>query len=312
MEFPSERRSQTRGVNEWADTYGGLGSAPRAQLMQLPLDLLDPWHDVSGKAQPFKPYTLEHLKELATNIKRNGVIEPINARPRNGRFQIIAGHNRCAAARLAGLTAVPALVEDLTDEEAAVKLVDSNLMHREQLLPSEKAFAYKIRFENMPKRQGQRSDLTSTPLVPKLRTDEALGESIGESREQIRRYIRLTHLIPSFLDMVDEKKFGFRAAVDISYLTQEEQQHLQQVLIAESLPAPNLDKAKVLREAGRSGTLTVETIRQILQPGDHEKKEVLKLPTNRLRSFFPPDTSVQEIENTIFEALTAYMKEAKL
>ena len=167
MNLPAERHNLARGDKEWADTYGNLGNIAQAQLTQLPLVVLDDWAGAKGDRQPFRSYTQEKLEELAENIRKNGVIEPIHARPRaGGRFEIIAGHNRCAAARLAGLTTVPALVQPLDDAQAAILLVDSNLQHREKLLPSEKAFAYKLRLESL-KRQGHRSDLTSDPLGPK-------------------------------------------------------------------------------------------------------------------------------------------------
>lgn len=299
-----------RDANEWSDVYGSIGAAPRVQLMQIPMDMLDPWQDLDGNAQPFKPYSQAMLQELAENIRCNGVIEPINARPRNGRFQIIAGHNRCTAAQMAGLSSVPALVEDLSDDAAVVKMVDSNLLHRDTLLPSEKAFAYRLRLESL-NRQGQRTDVTSSPMETKSRSDTELADKVGESRSQIQRYIRLTYLIPAFLDMVDKKKFGFRAAVEISYLSQQEQQLLMHVLISESLKAPNLDKANALHRASKADSLTMEEIYQILLNSNEEKKEILKIPSERLRDFFPSDTSVQEMEDTIYEALAAYIDKGK-
>lgn len=177
-----ERRNQARGANEWADTYGSLGMVAPMQLTQLPLGILDPWQDKGGGSQPFKPYPPDKLQELAENIRKNGVIEAICVRlTGTGRFQIIAGHNRVAAAKLAGLTTIPAVVRQMDDNEAALRMVDSNLQHRETLLPSEKAFAYKIRLDAV-NRQGERTDLTSRPLVGKLyRADSAdiLGSGKG-------------------------------------------------------------------------------------------------------------------------------------
>lgn len=244
-----ERRNQARGANEWADTYGSLGMVAPMQLTQLPLGILDPWQDKGGGSQPFKPYPPDKLQELAENIRKNGVIEAICVRPTGtGRFQIIAGHNRVAAAKLAGLTTIPAVVRQMDDNEAALRMVDSNLQHRETLLPSEKAFAYRLQLEAM-NRQGQRTDLTYSPLDNKLKggtTAQEVGSKSGDSQPQIFRYIRLTYLIPPLLEMVDSKKFGFRAAVEVSYLPPEDQELLLQIMTENNLKAPNLSTANAL------------------------------------------------------------------
>ena len=162
-----ELRNAARGKNEWADTYGNLGVTAPARLMQLPLHVLDPWEDVTGETQPFQPYTPAMLEDLAENIRRNGIIQPINVRPRpNGRFQIIAGHNRVSAAKIAGLSTVPSLVQELDDNQAAILMIDSNLKTRPHILPSERARAYKIRMEKLS-HQGQRTDLSYGPMVHK-------------------------------------------------------------------------------------------------------------------------------------------------
>ena len=239
-------------AEEWAAAYGDLGREPQTRLMQLPLTILDPWQGSDGERQPFKAYTDAKLQELAESIKQHGVIEAICVRPKaDGRMEIIAGHNRVAAARLAGLATVPAVVQQLDDAQAAIMLVDSNLQHRETLLPSEKAFAYKLRLESM-KRQGQRTDLTSAQIEPKLngnRSNEQLAAEAGESRAQIQRYIRLTYLVPALLDMVDNGKPGFAAAVDLSFLGQDEQTALLEVMEQEHIKAPNGAQAKALRKA---------------------------------------------------------------
>lgn len=305
----TERRNQARGANEWADTFGSIGAAASMQLTQLPLNILDLWQDETGSRQPFKPYPPDKLQELAENIRKNGVIEAICVRPTgNGRFQIIAGHNRVAAAKLAGLATIPAVVRQMDDDEAALRLVDSNLQHRETLLPSEKAFAYKMRLDAM-KRQGKRTDLTSSPMGTKLRSDEELAEAAGESRNQIQRYIRLTYLIPALLDMVDRKQFGFRPAVEISYLSPEEQELLYQVLVEHGLKPPNLRTANALRRWGKP--LSEETICVLLLPPDEEKKENVKISANRLRDFFPPSTPADTMEQIILDALAAYMGREK-
>jgi len=295
-----------RGANEWNDVYGNLGIAPQMQLTQLPPHILDPWIDTTGKTQPFKPYPQDKLEELAENIRKNGVIEPICVRPMpTGRFQIIAGHNRVAAAKLAGLRTVPALVQQLTDDQAAILMVDSNLQHREQLLPSEKAFAYRLRLESL-KRQGQRTDLTSCQIGTKLRTDEILAESSSESARTIQRYIRLTYLIQPLLEMVDDGKPGFAAAVDLSFLTEAEQTMLLQVM-EEEKKMPGGAQAKALRKASAAGQLTdADAIRAILVPNSAPKPQFIKIPVDRLVSFFPQNTSPEVMEEEIYHALLAY------
>lgn len=301
----SERRNQARGINEWSDTYGSLGTAPLAQLTQLPLHILDPWHSEDGSLQPFKPYPQAKLEELAENIKKNGVIEPICVRPiPNSRFQIIAGHNRVEASRLAGLATIPALVQQLDDAQAAILMVDSNLQHREILLPSEKAFAYKLRLESM-NRQGKRHDLTSGPMGQKLSRDILADES-GESARQIQRYIRLTELIQPLLDLVDTEKLAFRAGVELSYLEEESQNLLLQVMEDHSCKAPSMAQAEQLRTAAAHGKLTEELILSILVKPRKQKPATIKLPAARLLSFFPPDTSPEQMEAEICEALLAY------
>lgn len=307
----NELRNQARGANEWAETYGNIGVAPQTQLTRLPLHILDPWKGADGRLQPFRPYTRAKLEELAENIRKNGVIEPICVRPMpSGRFQIIAGHNRVEAAKLAGLPAVPALVQQLDDARAAILMVDSNLQHRETLLPSEKAFAYKLRLESM-NRQGQRTDLTSAQIEPKLgngRSNEQLAAEAGESRAQIQRYIRLTYLITPLLDMVDGGKPGFAAAVDLSFLAETEQELLLQVMNEEN-KVPNGAQAKAIRSASAAGQLTdADAIRAILAPISAPKPAVLKIPADRLQAFFPPNTSAEDIEQEIYEALLAYRK----
>ena len=302
-----ERRNQARGANEWNDTYGSMGMAPQAQLTQLPLHILDPWEGADGTAQPFKAYSQDKLEELAENIRRNGVIEAICVRPKpDGRMEIIAGHNRVAAAKLAGLNTIPAIVQQLDDNQAAILLVDSNLQHREKLLPSEKAFAYKLRLDSM-KRQGQRTDLTSGQFVQKLDSADTIGSSEAESGRQVRRYIRLTYLLPSLLDMVDGGKPGFAAAVDLSFLTEMEQTMLLQVMEEES-KVPGGAQAKALRSASAAGQLTdADAVRAILVPASAPKPAVLKIPADRLKDFFPPNTSLEDMEREIYRALEAYI-----
>ena len=307
LEYPViERRNPARGANEWADTYGSIGAAMPVQLTQLPLKLLDPWEDASGRTQPFQPYSPEKLQALAENIRKNGVIEAICVRPKpDGHFQIIAGHNRVEAAKLAGLTTIPAVVRQMDDSEAALRMVDSNLQHREKLLPSEKAWAYRVRLEAM-NRQGQRTDLTSCPVGAKLRSDELVAQSADDSARQIQRYIRLTYLLPPLLELADAGSLSVRAGVELSYLSEAEQETLLQRMADIGCKAPSMAQAAKLRKAAQAGTLDAETIRTIL--GKPVKAAALTLPAGRIASFFPPNTSAEQMEAEIYAALLAYRK----
>lgn len=301
-------------AEEWAAAYGDLGREPQTRLMQLPLTILDPWQSADGERQPFKAYTDAKLQELAESIKQHGVIEAICVRPKaDGRMEIIAGHNRVAAARLAGLAAVPAIVQQLDDAQAAIMLVDSNLQHRETLLPSEKAFAYKLRLESM-KRQGQRTDLTSGQIVRKLECTDQIGKDESESGRQIRRYIRLTYLIPALLDMVDNGKPGFAAAVDLSFLGQDEQTALLEVMEQEHIKAPNGAQAKALRKASADSTtgLTAEDILQVLRPVPSRtppKSKALSVSRDELTGYMPATITTDAEALAYIKQALAYWKE---
>ena len=293
-------------ADEWASAYGDIGIAPKMQLMQLPLHILDPWQGADGQHQPFKPYTPEQLTELAESIRQNGIIEAISVRTKpDGRMEILAGHNRVAAAKLAGLQTIPTIVQQLDDASAEILLVDSNLKHREKLMPSEKARGYKMLLEAR-KRQGQRTDLTSCQIGTKLRSDEEVAELCGDSARQVQRYIRLNNLIDPLMDMVDEGKPGFTAAVDLSYLAQREQENLLTIM-QETSKVPNGAQAKALKKASAAGMLTgPEAIRTILCPESSAKPRILKISTDRLLDFFPPDTTEAAMEETILAALREY------
>ena len=304
-------------AEEWAAAYGDLGREPQTRLMQLPLTILDPWQGADGERQPFKAYTDVKLQELAESIKQHGVIEAVCVRPKaDGRMEIIAGHNRVAAARLAGLTTVPAIVQQLDDAQAAIMLVDSNLQHRETLLPSEKAFAYKLRLESM-KRQGERTDLTSAQIEPKLnsnRSNEQLAAEAGESRAQIQRYIRLTYLVPALLDMVDNGKPGFAAAVDLSFLGRDEQTALLEVMEREHIKAPNGAQAKALRKASADSTtgLTAEDILQVLRPVPSQaspKSKTISVSRDELTGYMPATITTDAEALAYIKQALAYWKE---
>lgn len=224
--------NNARGTTEWRDTFGGGFVPSGSRLIQAPLELLEPWSDAAGNTQPFRSYSAAELEDLADNIRQHGIITPLRLRPMDGRFQILSGHNRCKAAKLAGLCTVPAIVEDVDDDEAALILVDSNLKQRQKITPSEKARAYKLRLEAM-RRQGKRTDLTSRHDVGKLENDstatsrhdvgksetaDVIGEQTGDTGRTVQRYVRLTYLIPELLEMVDDERLKIVCAVELSYL----------------------------------------------------------------------------------------------
>ena len=259
--------------DEWRDMFATSAPVAGAQLVNIPLDVLDPWTDENGNPQPFRAYTPAQMTDLAENIRQNGVITAIRVRPRNGRYQIIAGHNRVEAAKMAGLSVIPAIVEDLDDNQAVIILVDSNLKQRERILPSEKAFAYKEKMKAL-NRQGQRTDLTSRHDVAKLDGADEIGGC--ESRRQIQRYIRLTELVPPLLERVDTGKLGMTPAVELSYLPKESQTQLSLIL---SESNSRVSKGAACQLRAESGELTTESIRTILglNKTADAKKNLLKL-----------------------------------
>ena len=313
-----EQRNPARGATEWQDTYGSLGNVAPAQLMQLPLHILDPWTDITGETQPFRPYTPAMLQDLARNICKNGVIQPIHVRPKpTGRFEIIAGHNRVEASKLAGLSAIPALVQQLDDNQAAIIMIDSNLKTRPYLLPSEKAKAYKLRMEKLS-RQGHRTDLTSAPLEQKLTSRDMIAAELGVSHAQVQRYIRLTFLHPALLDMVDNGSLdkeqqdkniptmALRAGVELSYLPIEQQDLLLQVMEDERSKAPSMSQAELLRQLSAANELDEAAIRGIMVKVKAVKPVTVNIPAQRIAAFFPSGTTPEQMEAEIYEALLAY------
>ena len=286
------------------DLFSTDESRAEAQLEKIvtlnPADISDfPNH-------PFKVKQDEAMAEMVDSIKQYGVLVPALVRPKaDGGYEMVAGHRRKCAATLAGITEMPCIVRNLTNDEATIIMVDSNLQ-RETILPSEKAFAYKMKLEAM-KRQGQRSDLTSTPLVSKPRSNEELGQKNGDSREQVRRFIRLTELIPSVLDMVDSGKIAFRPAVELSYLSKEQQQSLYDTMECEDC-TPSLAQAIKMKEFSRDGKLTDEVILSIMQEEKPNQREQFKMPKERISKYFTPGTPAQKIEDTIIKALELYRK----
>lgn len=289
------------------DLFSTDESRAEAQLEKVvtlnPADISDfPNH-------PFKVKQDEAMAEMVNSVRQYGVLVPALVRPKaDGGYEMVAGHRRKCAAMLAGITEMPCIIRNLTDDEATIIMVDSNLQ-RETILPSEKAFAYKMKLEAM-KRQGQRSDLTSAPLEPKLkgsRSNEELAASSPDSRSQIQRYIRLTELIPPVLDMVDSSKIAFRPAVELSYLSKEQQQSLYDTMECEDC-TPSLAQAIKMKEFSRDGKLTEEVILSIMQEEKPNQREQFKMPKERISKYFAPGTPAQKIEDTIIKALELYRR----
>lgn len=264
-------------------------------------------YKITGFADhPFKVLDDEKMQELVESIKANGVLSPVLIRPKgNDTYEMISGHRRLHAAKLAGLTAIPSIIRELTDDEAVIAMVDANIQ-REELLPSEKAFAYKMKLGAM-NRQGDRNDLTSSQIGTKLqRSDQLLAEQSGESKNTIHRYIRLTELIPELLDYVDQKRIQFTVAVDISYIDAEIQKWL-----FEYIKENGTVKAKqisLLREACSSGPMTQSKMISILnesQPGRLPSSKNI-ISEKKLREYFPPEYSVADIRIVIFELLEGW------
>lgn len=255
---------------------------------------------------PFKVRMDEEMQQMAESVKEHGVLVPALVREKpGGGYEMVAGHRRKRAAELAELPEIPCIVRNLTDDEAIVVMVDSNLQ-REKILPSEKAFAYKMRLDAM-KRQGQRTDLTSVPLAQKLTSRAELGKVVGESQDQVRRYIRLTYLLPEILDMVDDGKIALRPAVELSYLAEKEQHFLLDTMFSEDC-TPSHAQAIKMRKFSQEGKLNPDVILSIMQEEKPNQKEQIKIPKERISRYFAPGTPAQKIEDTIIKALELYRK----
>ncbi|MBQ6843163.1 MAG: ParB/RepB/Spo0J family partition protein [Agathobacter sp.] len=255
---------------------------------------------------PFKVKMDENMSDLVDSIKEHGVLVPALVRPKeDGTYEMVAGHRRKFASELADLEEIPCIIRDLTDDEATLIMVDSNLQ-RERILPSEKAFAYKMKLEAM-KRQGQRTDLTSRPVGEKLYSVDALGKEVNESARQIHRYIRLTELIQPILDMVDDNKIAMRPAVELSYLSKTEQDVLLDTMQLEDC-TPSHAQAIKMRKFSEEGRLNEDVILSILSEEKGNQKEQFRMPKERISKYFTPGTSAKQIEDTIVKALELYRK----
>ena len=258
---------------------------------------------------PFKVKMDDKMLETIESVRDHGVLVPALVREKpTGGYEMISGHRRKMASELAGKETMPCIVRNLSDDQAVIVMVDSNLQ-REEILPSEKAFAYKMKLEAM-NRQGKRTDLTSTPLVSKFRTNEILAQEAGESRETIRRYIRLTELIPEILEMVDDKKISMRPAVELSYLPKEEQEVLYDTMESEAC-TPSHAQAIKIRKFSAEGRLNEDVLLSIMSEEKPNQVEQWKIPKNRLKKYFPSGTSQQKMEETIIKALELYRKREK-
>ena len=272
-----------------------------SKIRDIPLEMIDDFPD-----HPFKVKDDEDMMHLVESVIEHGILVPAILRMKeDGRYELIAGHRRKRACQLAGLETLRSEVVDLDRDEATIYMVDSNLQ-RTTILPSEKAFSYKMRLEAM-KRQGKRSDLTSTPLVSKFRTDEKIGKDVGESREQIRRYIRLTELIAPILEMVDDGKIALRPAVEISYLPEELQYELFGSMEQEDC-TPSHAQTVRMRKLLDEGKLTAESIHAILSEEKPNQKERLVLREDRIVNLIPAGIPMAKREDYIIKALTYYAK----
>ena len=288
------------------DLFSTDESRAEAQLEKVvtlnPADISDfPNH-------PFKVKQDEAMAEMVDSVKQYGVLVPALVRPKaDGGYEMVAGHRRKCAATLAGITEMPCIVRNLTDDEATIIMVDSNLQ-RETILPSEKAFAYKMKLEAMKRQAGRPKN--SAPLEPNLkgtRSNEELAASSPDSRSQIQRYIRLTELIPPVLDIVDGGKIAFRPAVELSYLSKEQQQSLYDTMECEDC-TPSLAQAIKMKEFSRDGKLTEEVILSIMQEEKPNQREQFRIPKERISKYFAPGTPAQKIEDTIIKALELYRR----
>ena len=284
------------GYDELFMTQQERADTRKPKVEELPLTELTPF-----KNHPFKVKNDAEMAELMKSIADAGVLSPALARPKEGGgYELISGHRRLAACKALGMETMPVIVRRLTDEEAVITMVDSNLQ-REHILPSEKAFAYKMKLDAL-KHQGK----TSAQVAQKLSV-EIVGEAAGESKDQVRRYIRLTHLIPDILKLVDEGKIALTPAVELSYLQPSEQEMLFSVMDSDEV-TPSLSQARRLRRMSEAQTLADDAVLQLLSEVKGNQVEYVKVPVDKLRSFFHPDTSVKQMTETLVKAMDFYNK----
>lgn len=289
------------GYDELFMTGQERADTRKPKVEELPISELTPF-----KNHPFKVKNDAEMAELMKSIAEAGVLSPALARPKEGGgYELISGHRRLAACKALGMDTMPVIVRKLTDEEAVITMVDSNLQ-RERILPSEKAFAYKMKMEAL-KSQGKRTDLTSTQLGSKLRSNEIVGAASGDSREQVRRYIRLTNLIPEILQMVDDGRIALTPAVELSYLQPSEQETLFSIMDCDEV-TPSLSQAQRLRRMSEEQRFTDSAVMQLMSEVKGNQVEYVKVPVDKLRSYFRPDTSMKQMTETLVKAMEFYNK----
>ena len=295
------RNMKLTSVDDLFSTEESRAEEEKERVQEIPIAEIDGFPD-----HPFHVDMDDAMSEMVESVKRFGVLSPAVARQKDdGRYELISGHRRKKACELAGIEKMPVIVRNMDRDEAIIFMVDSNLQ-RERLLPSEKAFSYKMKLDAM-KRQGARTDLTSVPMAQKLTSRELLAEKSGESQDQVRRYIRLTELTPDLLKMVDEGKIAFRPAVELSYLSKAEQASLLMTMESE-VCTPSLAQAIKIKKFSQEGRLNDDVILSILSEEKPTQTEVYKLPKERLDKYFPKGTPPEKIEEIIFKALELYRK----
>ena len=288
-------------LDDLFSTQAERDDAKLERVRNIPLAELHPF-----KGHPFKVQNNEEMQRMIESIRKVGAITPALARPLpDGGYELISGHRRLAACKALGMDTMPVIVRNLTDEEAVITMVDSNLQ-REHILPSEKAFAYKMKMEAL-KNQGKRTDLTLSQVATKLDAAAEIGKSADESRDQVFRYIRLTHLIPDILKLVDEGKIALTPAVELSYLQPSEQEMLFSVMDSDEV-TPSLSQARRLRRMSEAQTLTDDAVLQLLSDVKGNQVEYVRVPVDKLRSFFRPNTSVKQMTETLVKAMDFYNK----
>ena len=291
-----------KGLDDLFSTEEDRQEEQREQVQQIPIDALHPFTN-----HPFKVLDDEAMTRTVESIAQYGVLAPLIARPRpdGDGYEIISGHRRQYAAKLAGLDTLPVIVRNMDDNAAVLLMVDSNLQ-REHILPSERAFAYKMKLGAL-KNQGARSDLTSSQIGTKLRADEKVAQDSGESRNQIQRFIRLTNLIPELLDMVDEKKISFNPAVELSYLDESQQRDFLEAMDG-TQNAPSVSQAQQLKKMAQCGEFTYEKAFDILGQEKKSEQDTVTIKNDILRKYFPRSYTPRQMEEKIIQLLDAWQK----
>ena len=291
-----------KSVDDIFQTEENRADAQRERVQEIPLDQLKPF-----KNHPFKVRDDQRMLDTVDSIREYGVLVPAIARPDpEGGYELISGHRRKRGCEMAGLQTMPVIIRNLDDDAAVLVMVDSNIQ-REELLPSERAFAYKMKLEAL-KHQGARSDLTSRQVVGKLEMADVVGQNAGESGRQVQRYIRLTELISELLDMVDERKLAFNPAVEVSYLKRDEQRMLLEAMDAEQT-TPSLSQAQRLKKFSQEGRLTEETMSAIMSEEKKSDMDKVTLRSDTLRRYFPKSYTPKQMEQTIIKLLDVWQKQ---